>query len=42
MVEMSRLPHFLDNWLTGGGEVASLMHQLHFTPDRKIPGTEFC
>jgi hypothetical protein len=28
---MSRLPHFLDNWLTDGGEVVSLTHQLPFT-----------
>jgi hypothetical protein len=33
--EMSRLPHFLDNWLTDGSEVASLACQPHFTP-RKI------
>jgi hypothetical protein len=32
--EMLRLPHFLDNWLTDGGEVVSLMHQLPFTPGR--------
>jgi hypothetical protein len=37
-VEMSRLPHFLDNRLTDGGEVVSLTRQLPFTP-RKIPGT---
>jgi hypothetical protein len=30
--EASRLPHFLDNWLTDGGD---------FIP-RKIPGTHFC
>jgi hypothetical protein len=23
---MSRLPHFLDSWLTNGGEVVILMH----------------
>jgi hypothetical protein len=38
--EMSRLPHFLDNWLTDGGEVVRLTHQPPFTP-RKIPGTHF-
>jgi hypothetical protein len=36
---MSRLPHFLDNQLTDGSEVFSLMRQPPFTP-RKIPGTE--
>jgi hypothetical protein len=30
--EMLRIPHFLHNWLTEGGEVVSLMHQLHSTP----------
>jgi hypothetical protein len=30
--EMLRIPHFLDNWLTDGGEVVSLMRQLPFTP----------
>jgi hypothetical protein len=30
--EMSRLPHFLDNRLTYGGEIVSLMHRLLFTP----------
>jgi hypothetical protein len=39
--ETSRLPHFLDNQLTDGGQVISLMHHLLFTP-RKIPGTHFC
>jgi hypothetical protein len=34
--EMSRLPHFLDNRLTDGGEVVSPMHRPPFTP-RKIP-----
>jgi hypothetical protein len=38
---MSWLPHFLDSWLTNGGEVVSLMQHLPFTP-RKIPGTYFC
>jgi hypothetical protein len=35
---MSRLPHFLDNQLTDGGEVVSLTRWPLFTP-RKIPGT---
>jgi hypothetical protein len=39
--EMSRLPHFLDSWLTDGGEVVNLMHWLPFT-QRKITGTHFC
>jgi hypothetical protein len=39
-VEISKLPHFLDNQLTDGGEVVSLMYQLPFTL-RKIPGTLF-
>jgi hypothetical protein len=33
-------PHFLDNRLTDGGEVVSLMRRPPFTP-RKIPGTHF-
>jgi hypothetical protein len=37
----SRLPHFLNSWLTGGGKVVSLMHQPPFTL-RKIPGNHFC
>jgi hypothetical protein len=40
-VEMSRLPHFLDNQLTDGGKVVSLMRRPPFTT-RKIPGTHFC
>jgi hypothetical protein len=36
----SRFPHFLDNRLTDGGEVVSIMHWPPFTP-RKIPGTHF-
>jgi hypothetical protein len=39
--ETSRLPHFLDNRLTDGGEVVSPTHRPPFTP-RKIPGTRFC
>jgi hypothetical protein len=39
--ETSRLPHFLENRLTDGGVVVSLMRRTHFTP-RKIPGTHFC
>jgi hypothetical protein len=38
--ETSRLPHFLKNWLTCGGEV-SPTGRLLFTP-RKIPGIHFC
>jgi hypothetical protein len=30
--ETSRLPHFLDNRLTDGGEVVSLTHRPPFTP----------
>jgi hypothetical protein len=30
--ETSSLPHFLDNWLTDGGEVFSLKRRPHFTP----------
>jgi hypothetical protein len=37
----SRLPHFLDNRLTEGGEVVSLTHLPPFTP-RKIPNTHCC
>jgi hypothetical protein len=39
--ETSRLPHFLGNRLTDGGEVVSLTRRPAFTP-RKIPGTHFC
>jgi hypothetical protein len=39
--ETSRLPHFLDNRLTVGGEVVSLARRSHFTP-WKIPGSHFC
>jgi hypothetical protein len=39
--ETSRLPHYLDNRLTDGGEVVSLTRRPPFTP-RKIPGTHFC
>jgi hypothetical protein len=39
--ETSRLPHFLDNRLTDGGEIVSLMRQPPFTP-RAIPSTPFC
>jgi hypothetical protein len=38
--ETSRLPHFLNNRLTDGSDVA-LKRRPHFTP-RKIPGTHFC
>jgi hypothetical protein len=39
-VETSRLPHFLDIWLTDGGEVVSLTHWAPFTP-RKTRGINF-
>jgi hypothetical protein len=39
--ETSRLPHFLDNWLTYDGEVASLTRPPLFTP-RNMPGNHFC
>jgi hypothetical protein len=38
--ETSRLPHFLDNRLTDGGDAVSLMRRSPFVP-RKIPGTHF-
>jgi hypothetical protein len=38
--ETSRLPHFIDNRLTVGGEVVSLTPRSPFAP-RKIPGTHF-
>jgi hypothetical protein len=38
---MLRLPRFLDNRLTYGGEVVSLKRRPSFTP-RYIPGTHFC
>jgi hypothetical protein len=38
--QMSRLPHFLDNWLTDRGDI-SIMCCLPFYP-RKIVGTHFC
>jgi hypothetical protein len=39
--ETLRLPHFLDSWLTDGGEVASSTRPPHFTL-RNILGTHFC
>jgi hypothetical protein len=39
--DTSRLPHFLDNRLTDGGEVVSLTCRPHFI-SRKIPGTHLC
>jgi hypothetical protein len=39
-VETKRLPHFLDNWLTDGGEVVRLTHWPLFTL-RNIPDTHF-
>jgi hypothetical protein len=41
-VETLRFPHFLDNWLTDGGEVVSLTRWPPFTHPRKIPDTHFC
>jgi hypothetical protein len=38
--ETLRLPYFLDNRLTDGGEVISFTRRLPFIP-RKIPGTHF-
>jgi hypothetical protein len=38
--ETSRVPHFLDNQLTDGGEDIRLTIRPPFTP-RKIPGTHF-
>jgi hypothetical protein len=38
--EMSRLPHFLDNRLTHGGEAVSRMHRPPLTP-RRIPSINF-
>jgi hypothetical protein len=40
-LDQARLPHFLDNRLTDGGEVVSLTRRPPFIP-RKIPGTHFC
>jgi hypothetical protein len=39
--ETSRLPHFLDNRLTDGGNVVSLTRRPPLT-SRKIPGAHFC
>jgi hypothetical protein len=39
--EMSRLSHFLDDWLTDGSEVVSLMPWPSFTP-AKTPCIHFC
>jgi hypothetical protein len=39
--ETSRLPHFLDNWLTDGDEVLSLTLRPTFT-SRKNLATNFC
>jgi hypothetical protein len=39
--ETPRLPYFLDNRLTDGGEVVSLTRRPPFTL-RNIPGTHFC
>jgi hypothetical protein len=40
-IETSRIPHFVENLPTDGGEVVSLTRWPHFT-SRKIPGTHFC
>jgi hypothetical protein len=32
--ETSRIPHCLHNWFTDGGEVVSLTHRPHFTPQK--------
>jgi hypothetical protein len=37
----SRVQHYLDNRLTDGGKVVSLMRRSPFNP-RNIPGTHFC
>jgi hypothetical protein len=39
--EPSRIPHFLDNRLTDGGEVVILTRRPRFTPGRSS-GTHFC
>jgi hypothetical protein len=39
--QTSRLPHFLDNQFTDGGEVVSVTRRSGFT-SRKITGTHFC
>jgi hypothetical protein len=39
--ETSRLPRFLDNRLTDGGEIVSLTRRPPVTP-RNIPGSHFC
>jgi hypothetical protein len=41
--ETSRLPHFLDNQLTDGGEVLILTRwQADLYTPKEIPGTHFC
>jgi hypothetical protein len=40
--ETSRLPHFLENLPTDGGEVVSLTRRPPVTPPRRIPSTHFC
>jgi hypothetical protein len=43
---MLRIPHCLDNRLRDGGQVASPIHQPHFTPQKHyyfyVSGTHFC
>jgi hypothetical protein len=34
--EKARLPHFLDSWLTDGGEVVSLTSRNLFTPPERF------
>jgi hypothetical protein len=43
---MLRIPHCLDNRLTGGGKAVSLTHWPYFTPQKHyyfyVSGTHFC
>jgi hypothetical protein len=39
--EMSRLPHFLGNWLTDGGEIAALSVGRPLLNSTDIPGSHF-
>jgi hypothetical protein len=42
--EMLRIPHYIDIWLTDGGEVVSPTHWSHFTPKKyesSASGTHF-
>jgi hypothetical protein len=43
--EMLRIPHCLDNRLTDGGKVVSLINRLRYTPQKhyfSTSGTHFC